>query len=102
MTTASETPTDTVSGADEISAPQPALSAGDIRVDTVRRVRAIILPFLDTAEKWRYDRVAWAFAIMLGEIPADTPEPVQPIPSLPVLLGHFHTRLPRDSEEAGN
>jgi hypothetical protein len=91
----------TVSSADEISAPQPALSAGDIRVDTVRRVRAIILPFLDTAERWRYDRVAWAFAIMLGEIPEDTPEPVIPIPSLSVLLGHFHAPSPSDPE-AGN
>ena len=28
-----------------------------------------------TAETWRYDRILWAFGIMLGEIPEDTPAP---------------------------
>ena len=40
--------------------------------------RQIISQYVATSEKWRYDRVMWAFAIMLGEIPEDTPEPEAP------------------------
>lgn len=37
--------------------------------------RQVVSQYLATAEKWRYDRVMWAFGVMLGEIPEDTPEP---------------------------
>lgn len=46
--------------------------------DVLGHARHVITQHLATAEKWRYDRVCWAFAIMLGEIPADTPEPLSP------------------------
>ncbi|PXY20339.1 hypothetical protein [Prauserella endophytica] len=46
--------------------------------EAVREARKVISQYLVTAEKWRYDRVMWAFAIMLGEIPEDTPEPLSP------------------------
>lgn len=46
--------------------------------DVLGEARHVITQYLCTAEKWRYDRVCWAFAIMLGEIPADTPEPLSP------------------------
>lgn len=46
--------------------------------DVLGHARHVITQYLSTAEKWRYDRVCWAFAIMLGEIPADTPEPLSP------------------------
>lgn len=91
----------TGSGTEDLGEVQTVFDARGIRLDTVYKVRAVILPFLSTAEKWRYDRVAWAFAIMLGEIPEDTPEPAIPIPSLSVLLGHFHTPSTSDPE-AGN
>lgn len=47
----------------------------EARKEGVREARAVIGQYLATAEKWRYDRVMWAFAIMLGEIPEDTPDP---------------------------
>ena len=43
--------------------------------DALGEARQVITQYLCTAEKWRYDRVCWAFAIMLGEIPEDTPMP---------------------------
>ncbi|OQO89910.1 hypothetical protein B1813_18900 [Saccharomonospora piscinae] len=46
--------------------------------EAVREARRVISQYLVTAEKWRYDRVMWALAIMLGEIPEDTPEPPSP------------------------
>lgn len=48
------------------------------REDVLRTARQVITQYLATAEKWRYDRVVWAFAVMLGEIPDDTPEPQGP------------------------
>jgi hypothetical protein len=45
------------------------------RARGIEHARRVITGYLATAEKWRYDRVVWAFAIMLGEIPEDTPEP---------------------------
>lgn len=45
------------------------------KVEAVTEARKVISQYLATAEKWRYDRVMWAFAIMLGEIPEDTPCP---------------------------
>lgn len=44
--------------------------------DALRHARACITQYVATAEPWRYNRVIWAFAIMLGEIPDDTPEPL--------------------------
>lgn len=41
----------------------------------LKDARSVISQYLATAETWRYNRVMWAFAIMLGEIPEDTPEP---------------------------
>ena len=55
----------------------------DAKKDAIRDARAVISQYLATAEKWRYDRVMWAFAIMLGEIPEDTPEP--PVRTDPTL-----------------
>lgn len=46
-----------------------------IRGDTLREARGVITQYLASAEDWRYNRVVWAFGIMLGEIPEDTPEP---------------------------
>lgn len=45
------------------------------KVEAVAEARKVISQYLATAEKWRYERVMWAFAIMLSEIPEDTPEP---------------------------
>lgn len=45
-------------------------------LDALRDARGLITQHLSTAERWRYDRVCWAFAIMLGEIPEDSPEPM--------------------------
>lgn len=44
----------------------------------LRDARGVITQYLSTAAQWRYDRVCWAFAIMLGEIPEDSPEPLSP------------------------
>lgn len=46
--------------------------------NALNHARQVISQYLATAEKWRYDRVLWAFAIMLGEIPEDSPEPRSP------------------------
>lgn len=46
--------------------------------EAISEARAVITQYLATAELWRYDRVCWAFAIMLGEIPEDSPEPPSP------------------------
>lgn len=46
--------------------------------DALNHARQVISGYVATAEKWRYDRVLWAFAIMLGEIPEDSPEPRSP------------------------
>jgi len=43
--------------------------------DALTEAREVISQYVVTSEKWRYDRVMWAFAIMLGEIPEDTPMP---------------------------
>lgn len=48
------------------------------KVEAVTDARKVISQYLATAEKWRYDRVMWAFAIMLSEIPEDTAEPLSP------------------------
>lgn len=48
------------------------------RWDAMREARGVISQYLSTAEKWRYDRVVWAFGIMTGEIPEDTPCPQAP------------------------
>lgn len=48
------------------------------RQDTVRAVRSVVTQYVATAEQWRYDRMVWAFALMLEEIPQDTPEPRSP------------------------
>jgi len=47
----------------------------EIKLETLKDARKVISQYLATAEKWRYDRVMWAFAIMLNEIPEDTPCP---------------------------
>lgn len=48
------------------------------REDTIRAVRGVVTQYVCTAEQWRYDRMVWAFGLMLGEIPEDTPEPMSP------------------------
>ncbi len=48
----------------------------DKAIEALRTARLVISQYLATAEQWRYNRVMWAFAIMLGEIPEDTPEPL--------------------------
>lgn len=48
------------------------------KLEAVTEARKVISQYLATAEKWRYDRVMWAFAIMLGEIPEDSPCPDSP------------------------
>jgi len=50
----------------------------EVAAKALRDARQVITQYLATAEKWRYDRVVWAFAVMLGEIPEDTPEPMSP------------------------
>lgn len=47
----------------------------EVKKEALREARMVITQYLASAEQWRYDRVKWAFAIMLGEIPEDTPEP---------------------------
>lgn len=47
----------------------------EAKIESLREARRVITQYLASAEKWRYDRVCWAFAIMLGEIPEDTPCP---------------------------
>jgi hypothetical protein len=61
-------------GMSEAAELERAVMAGKIEVLT--EARKVISQHLATAEQWRYDRVMWAFAIMLGEIPEDTPDPV--------------------------
>lgn len=48
------------------------------KVEAITEARRVISQYLATAEKWRYDRVMWAFAITLGEIPEDAPCPDSP------------------------
>lgn len=55
-------------GADRLEAKREAL----------REARAQATWPVATAEQWRYDRTLWIFAIMLGEIPEDTPAPPSP------------------------
>lgn len=50
----------------------------DVKREALAEARKVISQYLATAEKWRYDRVMWAFAIMLGEIGEDSPEPPSP------------------------
>lgn len=61
-----------------VPAPEAETQLLDAKREAVREARAVIGRYLATAEKWRYDRAMWAFAIMLGEIPEDTPEPLSP------------------------
>ena len=46
--------------------------------DALREARQQVSARLTTAEQWRHDQVMWVFAVMLGEIPEDTPEPPRP------------------------
>lgn len=48
------------------------------KTEALTEARKVISQYLATAESWRHARVMWAFAIMLGEIPEDTPEPESP------------------------
>lgn len=54
------------------------LARMEAKVEAVSEARKVISQYLVTAEKWRYDRVMWAFAVMLGEVPEDTPCPDSP------------------------
>lgn len=56
------------------------------KVDALVTARHLVSQHLVTGEKWRYDRVLWAFGIMLGEIPEDTPAPVSPEEQVDDLL----------------
>lgn len=56
--------------------------------DVLGHARHVITQYLSTAEKWRYDRVCWAFAIILGEIPADTPAPLSPADEAEIARHH--------------
>ncbi|GAA1436383.1 hypothetical protein GCM10009616_36010 [Microlunatus lacustris] len=47
-------------------------------LDALRKARGVITQMLSTGEKWRYDRVCWAFAVMLCEVPEDAPPPAHP------------------------
>lgn len=60
-----------------LAAVVPALLAAE-RERALLHARACVTQYVSTAEKWRYDRVVWAFAIMLGEIPEDSPCPRSP------------------------
>jgi len=46
--------------------------------DSLTEARKVISQYVATAERWRYDRVMWAFAVMLSEIPEETPCPRSP------------------------
>jgi len=58
--------------------PTDLAALGKAKAEALREARRVISQYLATAEKWRYDRVLWAFAVMLGEIPEDAPEPGPP------------------------
>lgn len=55
-----------------------ATTRTEAAVESLYDARKIISQYLSTAEKWRYDKVLWAFSIMLGEISENTPEPEAP------------------------
>ncbi len=63
--------------------------------DAVREARAVITQYLATSEKWRYDRVAWAFAVMLGEIPENSPEPMSPADHEEIRRAQSYAVAPR-------
>lgn len=50
----------------------------EVKREALTEARKVISQYLATAEQWRYNRVLWAFGIMLGEIDKGTPEPPSP------------------------